>query len=132
MSFTPDYNADTSRVPYILPQFDHYVETPFSPTSNNFFNCDVDRPVAGGSASNRMIFANHNLNLDLFGLIIPAQSLASQTNSVNNIRQQTEICVANHGRNPNVVMVSLEQQLNMVHSKLTRKIVGLCQSRSGH
>lgn len=105
LTINADYNADINLVPYILPQFDYYVETPFSPTEDNFFNCDVDRPSAGGSVDNRMIFANHNLNRDLLGILVPAQSAAASTNSVGNIRQQTEICVANHGRNPNVVMV---------------------------
>ncbi|KAH7030961.1 PLC-like phosphodiesterase [Microdochium trichocladiopsis] len=101
-----DYNADPAKVPYILPQYDYYVETPFSPTSSNFFNCDVDRPSSGASADNRMIFANHNLNLELFaGLLVPDQDSAAETNSVANIRQQTEICVASFGRAPNVVML---------------------------
>jgi hypothetical protein len=93
-------------VPYILSNYDAYVETPFSPTEDNFFNCDVDRPNPSASVDNRMIFANHNLNLKLFGsVLIPAPLQAPETNSINNIRQQTEICVANYGRNPNVVMV---------------------------
>lgn len=100
-----DYNGDLGRVPYIIPQFDHYVETPFSPTSDNFFNCDVDRPSVGGSADGKMIFANHNLNKSVFGILTPDQDAASETNSVGNIFQQSEICVANWGRNPNVVMV---------------------------
>ena len=54
-----------------------------------------------------MIFANHNLNRESIGGIkVPDQDNAADTNSVGNIRQQTEICVADHGRNPNVVMVS--------------------------
>jgi hypothetical protein len=53
-----------------------------------------------------MIFANHNLNLDLFGLLLPDQDAAEETNSVSNIKQQTDICIADHGRVPNVVMVS--------------------------
>jgi hypothetical protein len=101
-----DYNSDTTKVPYILPNYEAYVETPFSPTDDNFFNCDIDRPSNGASVDNRMIWANHNLNDKLLGLIlIPAQGDAKQTNSVNNVRQQTEICVAKYGRNPNVVMV---------------------------
>ncbi|KAL2201926.1 PLC-like phosphodiesterase [Sarocladium strictum] len=99
-----DYNADTSKVPYILAQYDYYVETPFSPTEDNFFNCDIDRPD-GGSSKDRMIFANHNLNLDLFGLLLPDQDAAEETNSVSNIKQQTDICIADHGRVPNVVML---------------------------
>lgn len=85
-------------------RYDYYVETPFSPTSSNFFNCDIDRP-SGGSADDRMIFANHNLNENIFGIIIPAKDDAPETNKVANIKQQTEICVANYGRNPNVVML---------------------------
>lgn len=100
-----DYNADLNKVPYIIPQFDHYVETPFSPTKDNFFNCDVHRPNAGGSADNRMIFANHNLNLNIAGLLIPNQGAAADTNSVANIRRQTDLCVQKHGRKPNVVML---------------------------
>ncbi|KAI9150337.1 PI-PLC X domain-containing protein 1 [Paramyrothecium foliicola] len=101
-----DYYADTSKVPYILPNYDAYVETPFSPTKDNFFNCDIDRPNRGASADNRMIWANHNLNLKLFGsILVPAPVSAPQTNSIANIRQQTEICVSKYGRNPNVVML---------------------------
>lgn len=53
-----------------------------------------------------MIFANHNLNLDILGLLLPDQDAAKETNSVSNIKQQADICVADHGRVPNVVMVS--------------------------
>ncbi|KEY68504.1 hypothetical protein S7711_08357 [Stachybotrys chartarum IBT 7711] len=112
-----DYNADTNIVPYILPQFDYYVETPFSPTDENFFNCDVDRPSAGGSANNRMIFANHNLNRNILGILVPDQDAAADTNSVANIRQQTEICVANHGRNPNVVMLDFVTEGEVIEAQ---------------
>ncbi|KFA64001.1 hypothetical protein S40285_05478 [Stachybotrys chlorohalonatus IBT 40285] len=112
-----DYNADTNIVPYILPQFDYYVETPFSPTDDNFFNCDVDRPSAGGSANNRMIFANHNLNRNVLGILVPDQGAAADTNSVANIRQQTEICVASHGRNPNVVMLDFVTEGEVIEAQ---------------
>lgn len=52
-----------------------------------------------------MVFANHNLNEEIAGILIPDQLRASQTNSQGNIRQQSEICVSNYGRNPNVVLV---------------------------
>lgn len=94
-------------MPYIIPQFDHYVETPFSPTDDNFFNCDVDRPSPDTPVDNRMIFANHNLNKKLGSILLPDQIDAADTNSVANIRRQTDICVDKHGRNPNVVMVSV-------------------------
>ncbi|RYO80928.1 hypothetical protein DL764_009833 [Monosporascus ibericus] len=100
-----DYGADTSKVPYILDQFRYYFETPFSPTKDNFYQCDIDRP-AGASADGRMIFANHNLNirLPLLNILIPAIDDAQDTNSVASITRQTDICESNHGRVPNVVM----------------------------
>lgn len=53
-----------------------------------------------------MIFANHDLNHDIFGVLIPAQDEAADTNSIDSITQQTNICSDNYGRVPNVVMVS--------------------------
>jgi hypothetical protein len=94
-------------VPYIIPEFEHYIETPFSPTSDNFFNCDVHRPSEDAPVDERMIFVNHNLNKKLLGdVLVPDQGAAADTNSEGNILQQTDICVEKHGRNPNVVMVS--------------------------
>ncbi len=54
-----------------------------------------------------MIFANHDLNYDIFGILIPAQSEAAETNSVDSITMQTNICKERYGRNPNVFMVSI-------------------------
>ncbi|RYP29597.1 hypothetical protein DL767_006649 [Monosporascus sp. MG133] len=101
-----DYGADTNKVPYILDQFRYYFETPFSPTEDNFYQCDIDRP-AGASADGRMIFANHNLNirLPLLNILVPAMDEAQDTNSVASITRQTDICESNHGRVPNVVML---------------------------
>jgi hypothetical protein len=101
-----DYNMDTSKVPYILDQFTYYFETPFSPTEDNFMQCDIDRP-SGASADGRMYLANHNLNVELFlGILIPDMLNAANTNSLSNIMEQVNICIGNYGRNPNVVLVS--------------------------
>ncbi|KFH44636.1 hypothetical protein ACRE_045670 [Hapsidospora chrysogenum ATCC 11550] len=101
-----DYNADLAKVPYIIPEFEHYIETPFSPTSDNFFNCDVHRPSEDAPVDERMIFVNHNLNKKVIGdVLIPDQGAAADTNSEDNILRQTDICVEKHGRNPNVVML---------------------------
>lgn len=54
-----------------------------------------------------MIFANHNLNKELAGILYPDKDNAASTNSLENITKQTDICVDKHGRNPNVVMVSI-------------------------
>lgn len=103
-----DNNADLAKVPYIIPEFEHYIETPFSPTSDNFFNCDVHRPSEDAPVDERMIFVNHNLNKKVIGdVLIPDQGAAADTNSEDNILRQTDICVEKHGRNPNVVMVSI-------------------------
>ena len=37
-------------MPYILDEFKYYFETPFSPTKDNFYQCDVHRPSANTSA----------------------------------------------------------------------------------
>lgn len=100
-----DYYANLTRVPYIIPEFDQYVETPFSPTEDNFDNCDVDRPSPDTPVDDRMIFANHNLNDEFAGILVPARDEAEQTNSLDSIGRQSDLCVDNHGRKPNVVMV---------------------------
>jgi len=59
-----DYQANQTAVPYILDQFSHIWETPFSPT-NQTFPCSQERPpgLAEDAARNRwMYLANHNLN----------------------------------------------------------------------
>ncbi|KAI5859765.1 PLC-like phosphodiesterase [Durotheca rogersii] len=100
-----DYNMDTSKVPYILDEFAYYFETPFSPTEDNFVQCDIDRP-GQVSADDRMFLANHNLNIEIFkGLLIPDPLHARDTNSIESISEQTEICKKNYGRNPNVVLL---------------------------
>jgi hypothetical protein len=61
-----DYNANQTAVPYILDQFSHIWETPFSPTDRNF-PCTVQRPPRLMEHKERakaefMYLANHNLN----------------------------------------------------------------------
>ncbi|KAI6092202.1 PLC-like phosphodiesterase [Hypoxylon rubiginosum] len=105
-----DYNMDISKVPYILDEFIYYFETPFSPTEDNFVQCNIDRP-AGASADGRMFLANHNLNIEVLpDVLIPAPLQASDTNSVASITQQTDICKQNYGRYPNVVLLDFVSQ----------------------
>ncbi|KAI2627359.1 PLC-like phosphodiesterase [Hypomontagnella submonticulosa] len=100
-----DYNMDTSKVPYILDEFAYYFETPFSPTSDNFNQCNIDRP-GPVSADGRMFLANHNLNIEVLpDVLIPAPLDAPDTNSIESITSQTDICMKNYGRNPNVVLL---------------------------
>ena len=59
-----DYNANQTSVPYILDEFSHMWETPFSPT-NQSFPCSQQRPpgLSEEDARDRyMYLANHNLN----------------------------------------------------------------------
>ncbi len=61
-----DYNANQTAVPYILDEFSHIWETPFSPTDRNF-PCTVQRPPSLVDHQQRaqddfMYLANHNLN----------------------------------------------------------------------
>ena len=61
-----------------------------------------------------MVFANHNLNIDIAGILISAPGQAEDTNSVANIKKQTDICVSKYGKNPNVVLVSSLLSLSLI------------------
>jgi hypothetical protein len=59
-----DYNANQTAVPYILDEFTHMWETPFSP-QDQAFPCDIQRPPGLNETvarENYMYLANHNLN----------------------------------------------------------------------
>ena len=84
--FLLDYGANESKVPYILDEFNHMWETPFSPTDPEF-PCTVDRPsgLSTKDARQRMYIANHNLNTEIPGLeiLIPAKDKIEETNAVS-------------------------------------------------
>jgi len=95
-----DYEADQSRVPYILDEFQYIWETPFSPT-DTAFPCTLQRPpnLPRDVALRRMSIANHNLNvaISLLGqdLLIPNTALINQTNNVSgdgSLGQMTRDC----------------------------------------
>jgi hypothetical protein len=59
-----DYNANQTAVPYILDEFTHMWETPFSP-QDPAFPCTIQRPPGLNTTvarENFMYLANHNLN----------------------------------------------------------------------
>jgi len=100
-----DYEADQSRVPYILDEFQYMWETPFSPT-DTAFPCTLQRPpnLPRDVALRRMYIANHNLNVavSLAGqdLLIPNTALINQTNNVSgdgSLGQMTHDC---EGKSP--------------------------------
>lgn len=104
-----DYKADPTAVPYILDEFSHMFETPFSPT-NQSFPCTLQRPPGLGEDDARnkyMYIANHNLNtaVDLSSLIgasgqdgpilIPNVAYIDQTNGMFNEYGQLEAMSSN-------------------------------------
>ncbi|KAI5923153.1 PLC-like phosphodiesterase [Camillea tinctor] len=101
-----DYNSDQSKVPYILNEFAYYFETPFDPTEDILESqCNIDRP-AGASADGRMYLVNHNRNVEIFpDVLIPDLIKAGDTNSIDSITAQTNLCSSTYGRTPNVVLL---------------------------
>lgn len=86
--FFMDYGADESRVPFILNEFSHMWETPFSPTDPDF-PCTVQRPstLSVQEAGQRMYIANHNLNILIeikdIDILVPNIFLIRQTNALS-------------------------------------------------
>lgn len=87
-----DYNANQTKVPYILDEFSQMWETPFSPT-DEAFPCDEQRPpnLTPGSAKSLPYLANHNLNIavdlgNMEPILIPNFDQLNQTNSVAGLK----------------------------------------------
>ena len=99
-----DSGANTASVPYVLPEFSYYYETPFDTTDPKFPQCDIDRP-SGASADGRMGIINHFLDIDVFGIDIPDRAAAGTTNSADSIGKQAGLCKSSYGRNPNVALL---------------------------
>lgn len=85
-----DYNANQTKVPYVLDEFTHMFETPYSPT-NQSFPCTEQRPPGLARAKaeeNFMYLANHNLNIEIdiadIDLLIPSTSNLNITNGAEN------------------------------------------------
>lgn len=83
-----DYMANQTEVPYIMDEFLHIWETPFSPTDPTF-PCTVERPpeLPEEQARNtHMYMANHNLNTDFAflgqSILVPNTAVINQTNAV--------------------------------------------------
>jgi len=53
-----------------------------------------------------MFIVNHFLDLALGDIKFPDQLDAPTTNGLGSIMKQSNICIGNYGRNPNVVLVS--------------------------
>ncbi|KAK4549752.1 hypothetical protein LTR36_005053 [Oleoguttula mirabilis] len=117
-----DYNADQTTVPYVLDEFTHMFETPFSPT-NQTFPCTLQRPPGATTAhaeANLMYIANHNLNLAIDvgaitgdasaeSILIPQTSTINITNGAENqygrLGAMSDNCTVEWNRPPTFLLV---------------------------
>jgi len=117
-----DYQANQTAVPYVLDEFSHMWETPFSPT-NRSFPCTQERPPNLNQTRARdeyMYLANHNLNtaVDVGALTGSSSStplLIPNTADINTTNGQydefsqlglmSETCTGEWGRPPNFLLV---------------------------
>ncbi|GAB7329079.1 hypothetical protein MBLNU13_g00915t2 [Cladosporium sp. NU13] len=117
-----DYNANQTAVPYILDEFTHMWETPFSP-QDPAFPCTIQRPPGldpKDARENYMYLANHNLNLavdvsailgnnDGQTVLIPNTADINRTNgeydTYGQLEEMTSNCSATWGVPPNFLLV---------------------------
>ncbi|KAK4055629.1 hypothetical protein OIV83_000175 [Microbotryomycetes sp. JL201] len=101
--------ADMSTAPYLLDEFTHMWETPFSQTDPSF-PCTVDRVT--GDYQGKMYLINHNLNVNktLLGQTIPVPAVneLAQTNAATgtgSLGAQAQTCETNWGYKPTFTLV---------------------------
>ncbi|KAJ7587186.1 PLC-like phosphodiesterase [Mycena floridula] len=99
-----DSGVDNS-VPYILSEFDMLWEPPFSVTDATF-PCSVDRISGPLSPADHLSMLNHNLNIDIFGILLSDPEQAGTTNGVPSILANANGCTSLAGGvAPNFVML---------------------------
>ncbi|KAL0942346.1 phosphoinositide-specific phospholipase c-like phosphodiesterases superfamily [Colletotrichum truncatum] len=98
-----DYHSDTSKVDYILDEFQYFWETPFGETDPNFPRCNIDRPQ-GVDPNGYMYMINHFLNFEILGIKIPDLPNSAKTNSLQSIDKQVNLCRGMWGKTPNVIL----------------------------
>ncbi|KAF2704594.1 hypothetical protein K504DRAFT_485168 [Pleomassaria siparia CBS 279.74] len=126
---TLDYEANQTKVPWLLDEFSYRWQTPFSPI-NPTFPCTAERPPKQNNSvsMNKMYMANHNLNVPLpFGaeflqqkhtstssphkaepIFIPGRSHINQVNAVKgyvSLGRSVDDCTSIWGRPPNLLLV---------------------------
>lgn len=108
-----DYEANQTEVPWLLDEFSHMWETPFSPTDRDF-PCTVQRPpgLTYGDSKNRLYMANHNLNLEVtiagLELLVPNTAILNETNAVSgygSLGWMADNCTELWHRPPTVLLV---------------------------
>ncbi|KAF8586164.1 PLC-like phosphodiesterase [Ramaria rubella] len=99
-----DFGANTTLVPYILPEFEMVWETPFDVTDASF-PCSVNRTSGPLPTTSHMNLLNHFLDIELFGVFIPDKSAAGTTNGIPSVLADANGCAPlNGGRNPNFLL----------------------------
>lgn len=101
---------------FIQDEFAHYFETAYDVTDASFSSCSIDRP-SGAAATGRMGIVNHFLDVDVFGVKIPARHRADITNAATgpgSIGAQAALCSGLYGRAPNVVLADFVDKGNVI------------------
>lgn len=118
-----DYDANQTSVPYVLDQFRHIWETPFSPQDVNF-PCDLERPPQLENMTEArddfMYLANHNLNTAISfagtSFLIPNTASINSTNAAGNdtgmLGRMADTCDRQWGRPPNWLLVDYYDRVN--------------------
>ncbi|PWN46890.1 hypothetical protein IE53DRAFT_350083 [Violaceomyces palustris] len=100
--------ADTSTVPYLLPEFTNMWENAYDQTSVPF-DCSVDRINSGTSPEGIMYLVNHFLDneTNLLGTTIytPAVDQLLTTNSYESIKANVDNCANLHASYPTFILV---------------------------
>lgn len=108
---SPDYDADITSVPYILPEFSYFFETPYDWTNATFDQCTLDRP-SGSTGEGLMYIVNHFLDVDLGDdILVPDRDAAATTNAATgegSIGAQAALCEGIWGRKPTRILVDWE------------------------
>ena len=97
-----DYAANTSLVPYLLPEFAYFWETPFDTTDPASITtaCEIDRPspLSPKLEPGYMYIVNHFLDTDVLGLEVPDRRDAGGTNGEESLRGLLGDCEQKWGR----------------------------------
>jgi hypothetical protein len=135
-----DYEADTAIMPYILPQFDYFFETPFNTVDPAFDQCKLDRGPEGNNGDGLMYIVNHFLDIEvgadvlnipdkILDVVVPDESkrvLIPDTDSnfatnaatgEGSIGAQAELCKSTWGRWPNVMLVDMFSRGNVFEAQ---------------
>ena len=108
-----DTGADVPTVPYILPEFTYFWETPFDTIDPSFSQCAIDRPEDISNnpekVKERMYIVNHFLDTSVVGMEVPDRRDAGRTNmkeGKGSVGEQVGRCMEMHeGRKPKAVLV---------------------------